>query len=456
MPVEDLEWALREQRAKKRQARYKLARKYYEGDHRLAFAIERFRTVFGERLEEIADNLCPTVVDSVTDRLKIVGFSSTATQRRNGVVTDPNAAKAWAIWRRNRMGQRAAEIHRDSLITGDGYCIVWPTDSAGAAIWPQKPEEMVIQYSETVPGDVDRAGRVWLLRDGRLRVNVYFPDRIEKWVAERKGTSTSHKQFVPLAGEEIVPHPFGRVPVFHFPNKRLFENGVSHLKDVIPLQDALNKAVCDMLVAMEYASFRQRWATGLGDEFPDDEDGAEDEDDRPKEPPFRPGIERVWALMDKDAKFGEFDETNLEQFLRVQEDLRAEVARVSGTPLHLLFITRGDFPSGEAMKSAEARFTELLEEQQESKGNSWEDALTFALRIEGARIPASFELSATWKDAAPRSDEERARTAVVKKAAGVSRRQRLRELEYDDETIEQMIEDEPQEEPAALPADLPA
>ena len=453
MPQDDLEWALAAHRDKKRQRRYKLHRGYYDGEHRLAFADERFLTVFGEKFFAVRDNLCPAVVDSVSDRLKVIGFRSSATRRRKEstdagertIVSDPLGAQAWAIWKRNRMAQRAAEVHRESLLTGDGYAIVWPTEAGTAAIWPQRAEEIVVHYSETIPGQIDRAARIWKADDSRLRATLYYPDAIERYVSGHRGDTPSAGRFAPVEGDDPrSEHDFGRVPVFHFPNRRLFDYGVSELRDVVPLQDALNKAVCDMLVAMEFSAFRQRWAVGVGDDVSDGDDEDDDEDEgTTKEPPFRPGIDRIFALADHQAKFGEFSETNLEQFLKVQEDLRAEIARVSGTPLHYLFITRGDFPSGEAMKSAEARFTEKLEDQQESKGNTWEDALQFALTVEGARIPSSFELSTTWQDAAPRSDEERARTGSIKKTLGVTRRQLLVEQGYDDELIEQMLAEEP-------------
>lgn len=439
MPIEDIQWALAEQRAKKRLARYKKVRDYYDGKHNMAFAQERFATVFGERFWEITDNLCPAVVDTVADRLTITGFSSSAVRRRTvqgqEVVSDPLGSQAWAIWTRNRMRQRSNEVHRESLLTGDGYAIVWPDENGRAAIWPQLADEMVVEYSELRPGELVRGGRVWRQADGRMRVTLYYPDKIERYISDRTRTpgSVAAKQMA-LLEDGIIENPYG-VPVFHFPNKRLFGYGVSELDDVLPLQDALNKSVCDMLVAMEFAAFRQRWATGL--------DVDVNEDGKPKAPPFRPGVDRIFAAESDKTQFGEFAETNLEQFLKVQEDLRAEIARVSGTPLHYLFITRGDFPSGEAMKSAEARLTEKLEDRHDAHGPTWQQLMRFALLVEGARLPQTFEISTSWADPAPRSDEERARTGLMKRQLGVSRRQVLKEQGYNDELIEEMLKEEP-------------
>lgn len=443
MAREDLRWALDRIGEKKRRDAYKLTRDYYEGKHRLVFADERFLTIFGTRFSAIRDNLCPAVVDAVADRLKVTGFATSAATQENvtdGGTTrtrndDPLAEHAWQIWKRNRMPVRAREVHRESLITGDGYAIVWPDKAGRAAIWPHAADEMVVRYSEQVPGELDFAVRIWSSQDGTQRANVFYPDHVERyksrqarsWI-EKGAAAVGLYDTLPQLGD--VPNPYGRVPVFHFPNRRLWQPGVSELDDVIPLQDALNKAVCDLIVSMEFSAFRQRWATGIELEI--------DDDGKVKAPPFVPGIDKVYASEDPNSRFGDFAETDLEQFLKVQEDLRAEIARVSGTPLHYLFITRGDFPSGEAMKSAEARFTSKLEDQQDTKGDGWENAIAFALRIEDENVPDDLDIDAIWDEASPRSESERLDGASKKRALGVSETQVLRELGYSDKRIEEM------------------
>jgi hypothetical protein len=61
----------------------------------------------------------------------------------------------------------------------------------------------------------------------------------------------------------VVPNPYGVVPVFHFANNAdLGMTGRSELEAAMPVQDGLNKSVLDMLVAMEFSAYRQRWAAG--------------------------------------------------------------------------------------------------------------------------------------------------------------------------------------------------
>src|SRR5688500_4182343 len=91
-----VDWWLRrlEKELDDRQASLKLYGDYYEGDHRLAFASEKFRVAFGTLFKEFADNWCPLVVDAVVERLQVVGFRFDP--------EDPSGdMEAWRIWQTN-------------------------------------------------------------------------------------------------------------------------------------------------------------------------------------------------------------------------------------------------------------------------------------------------------------------------------------------------------------------
>ena len=347
---------------------------------------------------------CPAVVDSVSDRLRIIGVE--ADSESGG--TPEIAKRAWEIWQRNRMDVRAPETHHEALLTGDGYALVYPNESGEAVIWSIPASEIAVSYDPNRPGVVRRAARVWRDdEDARVHIDVYFPDRTERYVTHGRprqilGSSTKPADFIPYISisdsgvltESVQPHDYGRVPVLHFPNRRYHAYGISELANVLPLQDALNKTLCDMLVAQEFSAFPQRWATGI-------EVGETDDNGRPKNPPFDYGVDRMLTAPQAESRFGAFPSTDLRQYVEVQENLRSEIARVSGTPLHYLFITRGDFPSGEAMKSAEARFTRKVEQRQAAFGNQWEDMLALALRIEDDVKVDGAALSIEWETASP-------------------------------------------------------
>jgi hypothetical protein len=333
------------------------------------------------------------------------------------------------------MDLKANEVHQEMLTAGDAYAILWPNQEGKIEIFPQKGIQCCIEYESEDSKTTLRAAKVWYdLQLGRWRVNVYLPDRILKY-AQKNTSDTLAEKDTAFGLVQTMPNQYGQVPMFHFPNKVVRRYGVSELRDVLPLQNALNKSVMDMLIAMEFASFKQRYIIGLDVEI-DPETG------QPTDPTYRNfGVDRIMAIPDLEAKVGQFDATDLSQFLRVQEKFWASIARVSGTPLHYFFITQGDFPSGEAMKSAEARFVKKIVDRQTAAGNVWEDAMLFALKVEEVTVPEDLQVETLWVDAAPKSEAELADTAVKKKAVGVSRSQILKEMGYDDETVYRMLEE---------------
>ena len=99
------------------------------------------------------------------------------------------------------------------------------------------------------------------------------------------------------------------------------------VEPLIPLQDQINTTTFNLLMAQQYAAFRQRWVTGM---VPDDEDG------RPREP-FRAGVDRLWVAEDTDTKFGEFSETSLAPILESREASIRHMSTVAQVPpYHLL------------------------------------------------------------------------------------------------------------------------
>jgi hypothetical protein len=123
---DDLTWALRALRDEHRSNRLPDGGGYYNGRHDLEFATRQVALAFGGGFRTLCDNLCPAVVDSVSDRLRVMGVSSD-----DQAIAD----EAWAIWQRNRMDVRAPETHHESLLNGDGYALVWPDKTNDAVIW---------------------------------------------------------------------------------------------------------------------------------------------------------------------------------------------------------------------------------------------------------------------------------------------------------------------------------
>lgn len=429
----DIEQALLQ--ISRRRAYYDRFYRYYSGDHRLVYASEKFRNTFGDLFYAVADNLAQLVVDSIGDRLQVNGFNVEEGERS---LTDD----AWEIWQANRMDERAGLIHREALRAGDAYALVWPDEDGRPVIWPQMASMVTVRYDDEQPNRLIWAAKLWMIKR-RVRLNLYYPDRIEKYITKGTVSSTPEKAsaFTPYTddGEASVENPYGEVPIIHFANNGWLSSfGQSELCNVIPLQDALNKSLCDMLVAMEFNAFAQRWATGIEVEI-DPATGKE-------KAPFKPGVDRLWAVENDQAKFGEFSQSRLEEFLKVQESLRAEIARVAGLPQHYVVNLSGNYPSGESLRTAEARFVAKIKARQQSFGNAWENVLRLALRISGR---SDARLTAQWQDAAPMSETEHLNQLLLKQQIGVSERQLQAEAGYGEADIERMASEREAEMDAA-------
>ena len=412
--------------------RYARLERYYNGVHELSFATEKFQNAFGTQFREFAMNLCPAVCDAVKDKLKITSFTVDE--------GPPNAAlQAARIWSANRMDLRSGEVHKEALKNGDAYAIVWPDANGRARIFPNGAASIAVAYDEESPGRIKQAAKFWRTGDKHTRLNLYFPDRIEKYVAAKPGEGMLPEapEFVPAIGESasppqsglpfaevldrhVVQNPFGIVPVFHFANNAdVGMPGRSELEAAIPIQDGLNKSVLDMLVAMEFSAFRQRWVAGI--EVETDPDGK-------AVPPFKSGVDRLWVATDANSKFGDFKEAELDQFLKVKDSFRIDIASVTGTPLHYLMPHMRGQPSGETLKRSETRFIAKVRDRQATFGQVWADLMKFALMIEGGGT--NLRIRTNWEDPSPTSERERLENILLKKQIGLSPKRALAEIGY--------------------------
>jgi len=480
--------------------RYDKPDRYYRGDHDLAFATEKFENAFGDLFREFALNLCPSICDAVRDKLKINGFtigartllSSTLRRGVTGPSTSPepspqtissaepcpddpvhpvsNSAPRFsvsavnpdihgaldALWSDNQLDLVAEEIHLEALKLGDSYAIVWPDETGHVTIYPQRAHLCTVVYDDERPGRMRFAAKYWQTCDGLLRLNLFYPDRIEKYVSKsncgpslpdaselaplltKEGwprfadgvvlSDVSPSPFLPVS-PTVVPNPYGAIPLFHFSNtSEIGTFGKSELQQAIPIQNGLNKAVLDMLVAMEFSAFRQRWISGIEIEY--------DESGNPI-PPFKCGMDRIWMTSNAETTFGDFNTTDLDQFLKVKDSFRVDMAGVTGTPLHYFLQNERGFASAEALSRAEARFLAKVRDRQKAFGMVWARMMSFALQLAG--FGPAICLQTRWDDPQPIGERELLENIALKKKLGITTEQALLEAGYGRSDITLML-----------------
>lgn len=419
IPSDPLLWAVGSFRDG-RNEKYSTYAAYLDGRQPLSFASVKFRSAFGQLFEAFAYNRCASVVDAHTDRLRVTGF---------GADDDAIAQAAQDLWDANRMDVREGQVEADQLALGDSYVIAEMHPSRGdVQLWAQDPRLVRVHYGDDAPGELDLGTKVWYDDQRYCHLNLYFRDRIEKYISVNRApagvpTSTSAFQLIEIAGEQN-PVPLAvtdTVPIFHFANNgRTNAYGTSELRPIIPLQDAINKTLMDMLVAMEFAAFPQRVLIGVE---------ADDPESEAKLARFQAGIDRILTLFAPDAKIGEFSAVNIAQYLSVAEFWDTAISRVSKVPVHYLGMN-GTFASGRALRIAETPFTAKIEDRQRSAGQTWGDAQTYGLRLQGKNV-APGAIRVNWASAAPMSEEDRLGVANEQKLLGIPLEQILKEAGYE-------------------------
>jgi hypothetical protein len=430
---------------------YGNCRRYLVGDQPLEYATEKFKSAFGRQFKTFAYNRCAMVVDAHADRLQVDGF---------GADNDALAQAAQDLWDDNQMDVREGQVEAEAFGMGDGYVIVEVHPITGdVLIWPQYAENVRIQYSDTMPGEIMQAARRWLGDDKYLYLNLYFPDRIEKYRTTRPQSSddptsvswdsAQWDRYTP-DGEmwPVLLNVDDTVPVFHFGNNaRVNHYGESELRDVIPLQDAINKTVMDMLVAMEFAAFPQRVILNVDVA----EDATADSIQR-----FQTGIDRMLALTGssdtKPATIAEFSAAQMTQYLDVAEKFDQFIARVSRVPSRYL-TQEATQVSGTSKRMDEAPWVSKIEDRQRAFGAVWAEAMRYGLRLQGIESERG-DIRINWQPAAPLSEGEQLDMAEVKERIGWPFAAILREMGYEPDQLEQVITERDTEREAAMVADF--
>jgi hypothetical protein len=439
----DLAWALGAFAARRRD--YELYHDYLAGKHRRFWKLRDTGGEFTEFLQRVAVNLCPRVVAAFTDRLRIIGFEPHA----NAAAATAIAEAAWALWQDRRLERHFNQVFSTAVGYGDGYLLVWPDAAGRAQFYPESPLRAVAGYDAETRA-LSLGARLWL--DGRrYRLNLYYPNRIERYIAiaDNGALPSAPSGFRPFReapdGGAVVMNPYGRVPLFHFAFEGgVGEFGVSSLAPVLPIQDDYNVAAATLAVVREYQAWPLRYAIGL------------DPDQEITVGPDRMIIVRGGGDATNDrAAFGQFEAANLQPYFDNKQSSLMEISAVTGIPPHLLYRGIANPPSGEALKTSEAPLASRVEKAQTGFGDEAENAVAFGLVIErqAASADEGASLTALWQSAYTRSDRDEAEVAAIKvERIGLPWQTITKELGYSENEVAQMEQQKEAEAVAAVDA----
>lgn len=398
------------------------ATKYYDGEHNLTFQSKRFVEAFGGLFDAFSDNWCQVVVDAAEERLNVEGF-------RVGEAAEGDKA-AWAIWQANELDSQSQLAHTDALICGESYGVVWFGDGDTPDITVEHPTNCIVEHHPK-RRRLRRAGlRVYLDDWGHEHAELFLPDAV--WLF-RSPSANASNLIVPesvlswVPDPEAVKHdvrddgsmdnPLGRVPVVPLPNKprtlQLSKRGLlvqSEIAPIIPLQDAVNKEIADMLVGSEFFAMPQRWATG----FSVDRDPVTN---APKPPSVENG--KILVSEKGGAKLGSFDTGDIGAFVKAVEMLIQHIASISRTPPHYLNAS-ADRLSGESIKAAETGLVAKVKRKTRHFGEGWEEVMRLAGQVAGeAGLADGTSMETIWADPETRTESEHIDAVIKQKALNI-------------------------------------
>jgi hypothetical protein len=336
---------------------------YYDGRQPMVYTSKRLKDIFKDLDATFNENWCSVVIDCATDRINLRGFTIAGGGEAGGKLTE--------IFQELQLGLEADDVHEAALVTGEAFLIAWKEDNEQLPqVYYNDPRLCHLFYDPENPRQKSFAAKWWVDEQLKTRLTLYYPDRLEYYITQGKTDApASANAFKPMPDTPTADNPFGEIPIFHFrPERRTIKGD---LANVVPLQNGINKLLSDMLVAAEYGAFKQRWVISNGDLTK-----------------LKNSPNEVWGVPAGDgigqgSQVGQFDATDLVNYISAINSLAAAAAIISRTPKHYLFEQAGT-PSGEALIAMEAPLNKRVQNHIDRFTITWREVAAFLLKLTGA------------------------------------------------------------------------
>lgn len=415
-------------------------RAYWEGRQPLAYLAPEAVAALGNRFGVLSVNYARVAITALTERLRL-----------NGI----DGAPVWATLLSLDYDTLADTLHREALLQGESFALVWADDQGNPTVTIESGETMAVKRDDVTRQIVAAIKQVTVKQTpatkGYTDVWLYQADTVEHW---RSNTPNSGGEYDLI---ESQPNALGTIPVVSFVNADLLPSawrglpyleyaGESEVQPIKCLIDALSKTVGDLLVAQEFTARPRRWATGIeptqrpvldGDGNP-----VVDENGDPVTEAVNPIPESNRAMLasNEQARFGQLDGAPLLGFRTSVDILVQAIMTVSALPPHMCGVTTANPSTSEAMQAAEAGLTSRAEAKSKLFARSHEQVARLVYAIANGVDPASVSVRAVWGPFDVRSEAAAADASSKLFASGLlSRRATLERLGFSQDQIEREL-----------------
>lgn len=367
---------------------------YVNGSPRRAYLSTESRKALEGQIDRLSVNWPRLILTSMSDRLRVQGL------QRNG----SDAPDLWDAWVRAGGAEASERMIHDRLAYGQAFMSVWTNEQGKPFVMVDSPATMAVSVS-VLTGTVQSAVRTWT--DGNESHALYYtPEAVHHYST---GTAAA------VAGSNwtlhtTTPHNLRAVPVVPFTRRMSADDwsGVSAIEDVLPLVDAQNKLMADMLTSSEYVARPRRWATGL--EIQEDEDG------NPVDP-F--GDSRLLQSEAPETKFGQLPAGDLSGYAEPIRLLTEQIAAIAGLPPSYLGLHGQQTANAEGTRAAETQLTSRAYNEQRAMSSGIGRVAAIVSALASGRPLADDMIVPSWESPEIRTPGQAADSAQKLQAIGV-------------------------------------
>jgi len=341
-------------------------------------------------------NLMGLAAEATAERISVEGIR---------VGDEPDADDdAWRIWGESNFDAGSDEAITAAIICARSFVSVSPpANGKGPRLNYEDPRNVVLAKD----GEGNRIAALKVFTDewtGDTLGTLYTPQFVvrmqnvsddpfnePRWLARQ----------MPVGREAVTSNPLGEVPFFELENRPLGEIR-SELASLYTPQLLLNQTMYNIQAIAEYGAFRQKWATGI--EVPRDPATGQ------PVAPYEANVAKLFVAEGADARFGDFNASDLQPHLSLAREIAGHMARISRLPI-TYFLTDVANLSADALALLVSGLVAKCRRRVKGYEPAFEGAIQLAFRTMGdAR--ASERISIKWADMETRSMAQAADAAV--------------------------------------------
>lgn len=396
---------------------------YYRGTQPLYY-VARILSEQDERFPALTINWCRKYVRSIDGRSLLEGFGY--------VGQDSLDDDMQAIMLRNELDLNQSANNISTLVTGESYAIVGPSDE-GALITIESPESMAVEV------------------DPRSRRPI---GAVKFWRSDSLGAQTIEDQAVLLlpnsdgSGSRLVEFEYGKpvgekkqqkwmagpaklqasptIPVVPFYNNEWQGAGESQMLDLIPLVDAANIVATSMMASVLHHAMPRMLALNVAESLFMNEDGSVNRE------AVKQATGALWIVPaetdDKGNVPENAPEADIKQLpasdLRNFHDTLSNLARIGAglcdlTPSDFGFGISDNPPSAESINESKRERLLGIERFNRQQGSRYEQVMRIALAVEG-KDPGKKLIRSEFRNPATPTKQSMADAAVKTYSEGIS------------------------------------